>query len=88
MMKEGDIVYFKSAYKARYGRTTELGGNYDYHFKPGDRYRIEIIRNNLYKTGSIINLEDGTSHFASSEMWERIATKEEWREIQLSKLIQ
>ena len=83
-MKEGDIVYFKSTYTARYG---EPGGTYEYQFCPGDRYRINQIRNNLYKTGSITNLEDGTSHFAHSEIWERIATKEEWREIQLSKLI-
>lgn len=80
-MKEGDIVYFKSTYTARYG---EPGGTYEYHFKPGDRYRIDEIKVWAYK---VTNLEDGTSHFAHSDIWGRIATKEEWREIQLSKLI-
>jgi hypothetical protein len=87
-MKKGDIVYFKSTYTARYGKQ---GGSYEYHFCPGDRYRIDEIRDNLYtnnrKTGTITNLEDGTSHFAHSEIWGRIATVDEWREIQLSKLI-
>lgn len=83
-MKVGDIVFFKSTYTARYGLQ---GGTYEYQFCPGDRYRIDEIRNNLYKTGNITNLEDGTSHFAHSEIWERISTKEEWREIQLNKIL-
>ena len=41
-MKVGDIVYFKSTYTAKYGKQ---GGSYDYHFKPGDRYRIDDIEN-------------------------------------------
>jgi hypothetical protein len=36
--------------------------------------------------GSITNLEDGTSHFAHSEIWNSLITKEEWREIQLNKI--
>ncbi len=76
-MKVGDIVYFKSTYTARYG---EQGGTYEYQFCIGDRYRIDEIK------GSITNLEDGTSHFAHSEIWNRIITKEEWREIQLNKI--
>ena len=83
-MEVGDIVYFKSTYTARYGKQ---GGSYEYQFCIGDRYRIDKIRNNLYKTGNITNLEDGTSHFAHSEIWERIATTEEWREIQLNKIL-
>jgi len=92
-MKVGDIVYFKSTYTARYGVGTSMqGGSYEYQFCPGDRYRIDEIRrsqrgNNLYKTGNITNLEDGTNHFAHSEIWERIATVEEWREIQLNKIL-
>jgi len=82
-MKVGDIVYFKSTYTARYGGQ---GGTYEYQFCPGDRYRIDKI-NNLYKTGNITNLEDGTSHFAHSEIWERISTVDEWREIQLNKIL-
>ena len=82
-MKVGDIVYFKSTYTARYG---EQGGTYEYQFCIGDRYRIDAIRDNLYKTGTITNLEDGKSHFAHSDIWGRIATVEEWREIQLNKM--
>ena len=77
-MKEGDIVYFKSTYTARYGKQ---GGSYEYQFCPGDRYRIGEIK------GSITNLEDGTNHFAHSEIWDRLITKEEWREIQLNKIL-
>lgn len=50
-MKAGDIVYFKSEYKARYSRQ---GGSYEYYFKPGDRYRIETI--NGVGIGTILNL--------------------------------
>jgi len=83
-MKPGDIVYFKSQYKARYGRQ---GGSYEYYFKPGDRYRIE----NIYlgfgvRTGRILNLEDGKFHFAHSEIWDRLITIDEYRELQLDKL--
>jgi hypothetical protein len=88
-MKVGDIVYFKSTYTARYSDRSQ-SGSYEYHFCPGDRYRIDEIRDNLYtnnrKTGTITNLEDGTSHFAHSEIWNRLITKEEWREIQLNKI--
>lgn len=77
-MKVGDIVYFKSIYTAIYGKQ---GGSYEYNFYPGDRYRIGEIK------GSITNLEDGTSHFAHSEIWDKLISIDEWREIQLSKLI-
>ena len=84
-MKKGDIVYFKSTYTARYGKQ---GGSYEYHFCPGDRYLIDDI-NYSYGiiTGNITNLEDGSYHFAHSDIWKRIVTVDEWREIQLSKLI-
>jgi hypothetical protein len=79
-MKVGDIVYFKSTYTARYGSSRSKSGSYEYQFCIGDRYRIDVIK------GSITNLEDGTSHFAHSEIWNRLITKEEWREIQLNKI--
>jgi hypothetical protein len=82
-MKVGDIVYFKSVYIAKY-----TSG--EYHFKPGDRYRIDDIRNvDVYnvRTGNITNLEDGTNHFAHSSHWDKIITIEEWREIQLNKIL-
>ncbi len=80
--KVGDIIYFKSTYKARYSKK---GGTYEYHFKPGDRYRI----NHLYggDTGDITNLEDGTNHFAHSSHWEIIVSSREWRDIKLNKLL-
>jgi hypothetical protein len=80
-MKVGDIVYFKSVYIAKY-----TSG--DYHFKPGDRYRINAINNGFgVKTGGITNLEDGTNHFAHSSHWGRIISVDEWREIQLNKIL-
>jgi len=88
-MKVGDIVFFKSTYTARYDL---VHGSYEYQFCPGDRYRIDDVNDGFgirkfYPTGTITNLEDGTSHFAHSEIWERIATVEEWREIQLNKIL-
>ena len=84
-MEVGDIVYFKSTYTARYGKQ---GGSYEYQFCIGDKCRIDDI-NYSYGiiTGNITNLEDGSYHFAHSEIWERIATAEEWREIQLNKIL-
>ena len=86
-MKVGDIVYFKSIYTARY---TKQGGSYEYHFKPGDRYLITDV-NNVYgvgfRTGNITNLEDGTTHFAHSSHWDKIISVDEWRDLQLSKIL-
>lgn len=81
-MKKGDIVYFKSIY-------TETGAfSYEYHFCPGDRYRIDDVDYSYgIITGNITNLEDGSYHFAHSEIWKRIVTAEEWREIQLNKIL-
>ncbi len=63
-MKQGDIVYFGEPYVARYSDNSP-SGSYEYHFKPGDRYRIdEIIDWKQYDgnpsniSGSITNLED------------------------------
>ena len=94
-MKQGDIVYFGEPYTALYSDNSP-SGSYEYHFKPGDRYRIdEIINwkerydgNPSHMSGSITNLEDGKSHFAHTSIWERIITQEEWRERQLNKLVQ
>jgi hypothetical protein len=91
-MKVGDIVYFKSTYTAKYGKqghpqTNAQYGSYDYHFKPGDRYRIDDIDDGFgIRTGNITNLEDGTYHFAHSILWQRIITLEEHRNLQLDKL--
>jgi hypothetical protein len=84
-MKPGDIVYFKSEYKAQY---VKQGGSYEYYFKPGDRYRIEddIDLGFGVRTGRILNLEDGKLHFAHSEIWDRLITIDEYRKLQLDKL--
>jgi hypothetical protein len=92
-MKVGDIVYFKSTYFEQLSLTAIYGckgGSYEYYFKPGDRYRIDYITfingKTVIFTGTITNLEDGTSHFAHSEHWKRIITVEEHRELQLNKI--
>ncbi len=88
-MKVGDIVYFKSILTSRYSDRSP-SGSYEYYFKPGDRYRIDDIRNvDVYnvRTGNITNLEDGTNHFAHSSHWDKIITIDEWREIQLNKIL-
>ena len=80
-MKVGDIVYFKSVYIAKY-----TSG--EYHFKPGDRYRIDEMHSNWSpKNGYITNLEDGTKHFAHEIYWDKMMTQDEWREIQLNKIL-
>ena len=85
-MKEGDIVYFKSTYTARYSDRSKIG-SYEYQFCPGERYRIDDVNDRFgIRTGNITNLEDGSYHFAHSEHWERIITVEEHRELQLNKI--
>lgn len=72
----------------------------EYRFCPGDRYRIDEINykwvskkylrpgdKNITITGTITNLEDNTSHFANEEIWDKLISIDEWREIQLNKLI-
>lgn len=89
-MNKGDIVYFGEPYMARYSDNSP-SGSYQYHFTPGDRYHIDDVNDfglNGFgiRTGSITNLEDGTCHFAHTEIWSRIITKEEWRQKQLNKI--
>lgn len=90
-MKKGDIVYFKSIYTALYCNKGGPG-TYPYHFKPGDRYRLDsdIISPDTHQrlsSASITNLEDGTRHFAHSDIFNKLISQEEWREMQLDKLI-
>ena len=33
------------------------------------------------------NREDNTSHFANQEIWDKLISIDEWREIQLSKIL-
>jgi len=84
-MKEGDIVYFKSLHIEK---NMNIYGESEYHFKPGDRYRIDEINSKWSpKSGYITNLEDSTNHFAHSSHWDKIITIDEWREIQLNKIL-
>ena len=48
-------------------------------YVPGDE--------NITITGTITNLEDNTTHFANQEICDKLISIDEWREIQLSKLI-
>jgi len=40
-----------------------------------------------FKLTKLHNLEDGTTHFAHSSHWDKIVTQDEWRELQLNKII-
>lgn len=80
--KPGDIVYFKSQHVAKYGKQ---GGTYKYYFKPGVRYEVEFLYGST--SGSIRNLEDGTSHFANSTVWLKIVSIAEWREQRIKQLL-
>ena len=80
-MKVGDLVYFKSLYIEK---NMTINGESQYHFKPGDRYRIDEMGSFLLE---VTNLEDGTTHFAHSSHWDKIISVEEWRELQLNKII-
>jgi hypothetical protein len=42
---------------------------------------------NITITGTITNLEDNTNHLVNDEIWNKLISIDEWREIQLSKLI-
>jgi hypothetical protein len=99
-MKEGDIVYFKSTYKEGESYEPTYHTNQanrpvnEYRFCPGDRYRIDEINytwvpgdENITITGTITNLEDNTNHLVNDEIWNKLISIDEWREIQLSKLI-
>jgi hypothetical protein len=99
-MREGDIVFFKSTYREveSYEPTyyiDQANRPIDgYQFCPGDRYRIDEINykytpgdEDITITGAITNLEDNTSHFANQEIWDKLISIDEWREIQLNKLI-
>lgn len=80
--KVGDIVYFKSKHVAKYGKQ---GGTYEYYFKTGVRYKIEFLYGST--SGSIRNLEDGTSHFVYSDIWSKIISVSECREERLKQLL-
>ena len=86
-MKVGDIIYVKKPYTALYGKT---GGSYEYHFVPGDMYKIEYV----HGPGSIgikNTNGDGIPHhfclrWVGGDFEERFYTQKEWRERQLNKL--
>ena len=80
-MNKGDIVYFRSQYQAHYGKE---GGSYYYYFKPGVRYQIESYNS---MTACIINLEDDTSHFITSNCFKLIISQAEYREIQIKEIL-
>ena len=84
-MLVGDIVYFREKGYSIYGKH---GGSYVYYFMPGHRYRINSF-NSSYEitTGTVTNLEDGTSHFLNSDLFDKIITKDEWRELQLGNIL-
>lgn len=83
--KKGEIVYFNIPLKAKYSDNS-LSGSYEYHFTPGVPYRVEEIRSTTVGmvTGSIVNLEDGKSHFMHGILYTTLISAREWN---LNKLI-
>jgi len=77
--KTGEIVYFNIPQKAKYSNNSP-GGSYEYHFTPGVPYRVEEIRSTTVGmvTGSIINLEDGKSHFLHGTLYKSLISAREW----------
>jgi hypothetical protein len=77
--KTGEIVYFNIPQKAKYSNNSP-SGSYEYHFTPGVPYRIEEIRSTTVGTvtGSIINLEDGKSHFLHGTLYKSLISAREW----------
>lgn len=99
----GDIVYFNSEYtpiNRIYGYKEDPIGiskampMTGYKFLPGDRYRVDVYRVDKIKedtfitSGVITNLEDGSSHFASSTMWPKLISEKEWRDQRINILLQ
>ena len=82
-MKVGDIVHFKKKRTALYG-CRGGGGSYEYFFNPDHRFQITSIHG--LSCCNVKNIDDGTNHFIT-DMDQYLATIEEWREIQLNKLI-
>lgn len=77
----GDIVYFGSEYISRdQSMWDDYSIKFDYIFKPGDRYRINSLN-------SITNLENGVTYTVCSDHWDKIITKEQWREIQINNIL-
>ena len=83
-MKEGDIVYVNKLYIARYCCGGGDSGFYEYHFRPGDMYRVDIMYGG--GTGGITNLSDGKSHFMHSSIRDILISQEEYRNLTLEKL--
>jgi hypothetical protein len=81
-MKIGDIVHFKKKKTALYGCKS---GTYEYFFNPDHKYQITSMHG--LDCCNIKNINNGTNHFIT-DMNQYLATIDEWREIQLNKLIQ
>jgi len=78
----GDIIYVKKPYTARYGRQ---GGSYEYHFVPGDTYKITYVHS--VNSATVQNTNgDGVQHYVD-DMRERFYTLEEWRDNRLEGLL-
>jgi len=98
---QGQIVYFKSEFVTNYGMYLKVdkcgvivGHEHTEHgcwFKPGDRYIIKDP--GLQMTGAIhgmmiLNTKDNSTHFVSSEIAELLVSEDEWREIQIDKILE
>jgi hypothetical protein len=82
-MKVGDIIHVKKPHTALYAKK---GGTYEYHFVPGDMYKIEYVHGSI-SIGIINTNGDGVPHWVGGDIEERFYTQGEWRERQLDKLM-
>ena len=80
-MRVGDIIWVTKTYKALYGI-----GVAHYHFTPGHKYQITHCHGNSYSITNITT-NDGVSHFAHSHIMDCFVSSEEWREMQLKKIL-
>ena len=81
-MNVGDIIYVKKPYTSRY---VKKGGSYEYHFVPGDTYKITYIHR-VNNNASVENINgDGVSHYVD-DMKERFYTLEEFRDKRLKEI--
>jgi hypothetical protein len=89
---QGQIVYFKSEFMTNYGEiVSHKQTEHEYRFKPGDRYIIKDP--GLRLPGAILgmmilNTKDNSTRFVSSEIAELLVSEDEWREIQIDKILE
>jgi len=77
--KNGDIVYFKEPHSAFY-----TSGHHEFHHGP-----YKILDDSISGTCVILDLMSSKNHFIfnSNGGYDKLITIDEWRELQLNKVI-